>query len=313
MKKQTKYLILAAIIVGVLAIGLIIFFATRQDDISYTVEDTLPDGGGKQARVILLGGQSNASGCSRDEYLKTGVSSEKYTSLENGFENVYINYFASNTNVSPGFVKSSTKQGEAGGFFGPELGLAAKLNELYPDETFFIIKWAWGDTNLYDQWLSPSSNGKTGKLYQHFVAYVEASMEYLLSKNYDVKIEGMCWMQGESDSFSTKNATNYETHLRNLIQDMRKEFSRYTDDDGMAFIDATINDNPVFWVYCDMVNASKQKVAEDSPLNVLIDTNIHGLSCKREPIDSPDLAHFDAMSQLKLGYLFAYEVAKFIE
>ena len=201
-------LLLGAIVLGVLYVR----EERTYDEIIYTVEDTLPDGGGKSARVILLGGQSNASGCSRDEYLKANVSDEKYAEYQNGYDNVYINYFASGSNESGAFVKSGAKQGEAGGFFGPELGLAETLNALRPDETFFIIKWAWGGTNLFEQWLSPSSFGKTGDLYKHFVKYVEASMEYLVSKNYAVKIEGMCWMQGESDSLSEKNATDYETN-----------------------------------------------------------------------------------------------------
>ena len=46
-------------------------FAKKQ---SFTINDTLEDGHGKKATVILLGGQSNASGCSLDEYLKMNVS-----------------------------------------------------------------------------------------------------------------------------------------------------------------------------------------------------------------------------------------------
>ena len=69
-----------------------------------------------------------------------------------------------------------------GGFFGPELGLAEKLHETYPEEQFFIIKYAWGGSNLYDQWLSPSSFGRTGEMYKAFVCFVQQSMEYLTKK-----------------------------------------------------------------------------------------------------------------------------------
>ena len=291
--------------------------AYRKNKSAFTVNDTLPDGEGKKATVILLGGQSNASGCSRDEYLQRNVSAEAYAAYEAGYDNVYINFFASGHHASNEFVKCGARQGEGysaetGGFFGPELGLAEKLHEMHPDELFFIIKYAWGGTNLYEQWLSPSSKDKTGQLYKDFVGFVTSSMEYLTSKNYDVKIEGMCWMQGESDSFSTKKATNYELHLQNFIKDIRNTLSRYAADDGIAFIDACIAQNPVFWVYCDLVNASKQKVAETSPLNVLIDTNAHGLTCAEEPSDQPDLAHYDSLSELKLGHLFAEEVARFL-
>ena len=241
------------------------------------------------------------------------VSEEKYAEYQNGYDNVYINYFASNTNKSQGFVKSGAMQGEAGGFFGPELGLAETLNELYPDETFFIIKWAWGGTNLYEEWRAPSSNGSTGTFYKHFVTYVETSMEYLVSKNYNVKIEGMCWMQGESDSFSIETATDYEANLTDLIKDIRERFEDYASSDGIAFVDAYIAAIPTYWVYYEMVNQSKQKVADSSDINVVIDTVAEGLTTLIEPEDAPDLAHYDATSEIKLGNLFGEEVAKFFD
>ncbi len=316
MTKQRKITIATIATLCAVLLGVGAFFGIRayqNRDWQFTVSDTLPDGGGKTATVILLGGQSNASGCSRDDYLKKNVSADKYAEYEAGYGNVYINYYATGTNESRAFVRCAARQGEAGGFFGPELGLAEQLHAERPDETFFIIKCAWGGTNLFEQWLSPSSDGKTGELYRAFVKYVRTSIKYLKSKNYDIKIEAMCWMQGESDSFSTDNATNYAAHLENLIADIRDEFSRYAADDGIAFIDAAIADNPAYWVYCDMVNASKRQVAEKSPMNVLIDTNAEGLTTKNEPEDTPDQAHYDALSEIKLGHLFGAEVLKFCE
>lgn len=315
MTKQKKIVLTVVAALTLLLIAAGAFFGIRacqNRDRQFTVADTLPDGGGKKATVILLGGQSNASGCSRDDYLKKNVSAEKYAEYENGYDNVYINYYASGTNESRAFVKCAARQGEGGGFFGPELGLAEKLHELYPDEQFFIIKFAFGGSNLFEQWLSPSAKGKTGEFYKAFVAYVNTSLAYLKSKNYDVKIESMCWMQGESDSFSVENATEYATHLRHFVKDIRGEFSRYAADDGIAFVDAYIADNPALWVHCDMVNASKREVANDDPLNVLIDTVAEGLTCMGEPEGAPDQAHYDSMSEIKLGNLFAKEIAKFL-
>ena len=311
-----KRLISVILVVAFLAlIGYGVYYGIEEytfSNINYSLHDTLSDGGGKQARVVLLGGQSNASGCSRDDYLRKNVSEEQYAEYEAGYENVYINYFSSGTNRSDGFVRAGACQGEAGGYFGPELGMAEKLSELYPDETVFIIKWAWGGTNLFEQWLSPSSTGKTGDLYKEFVRFVECSMEYLVSKNYDVKIEGMCWMQGESDSFSTQHAKGYEEHLNNLIKDIRNRFKKYAADDGIVFVDAYIADNPVFWVYCDYVNESKDKVAASSDINLLVDTVSAGLTCTEEPEDAPDVAHYDSLSQLKLGHLFIEHLAPFM-
>lgn len=311
--KKVLIIIVLVVSIALAAIGIYSHIKDAKYTTDYTVNDTLSDGEGKKARVILLAGQSNASGCSRDDYLKKNVSAEKYSEYENGYDNVYINYFATGTNRSDGFVRCGARQGEAGGFFGPELGLAEKLHEMYPEETFFIIKYAWGGTSLYDQWLSPSSFGKTRPLYKEFVGYVHTSMQYLISKNYDVQIEAMCWMQGESDAFSVENGRRYEARLNNFIEDLRHEFSEYSSHDGIAFVDAYIADNPDIWIYCELVNASKRAVADRSELNVVIDTNAKGLTCKEEPNDDPDIAHYDSLSQIKLGNLFAIEVAKFFD
>lgn len=312
-KKTVVIVALLLCLASVALIGLLYLYERIDYGVDFTIGDTLSDGEGKKARVILLGGQSNASGCSRDDCLMENVSEEKYKEYCSGYDNVYINYFATGTNESKGFVKCAHNQGEAGGFFGPELGLAEKLHELYPDEQFFIIKYAWGGSNLHEQWRSPSCFGRTGDLYKQFVSFVEDSMEYLIGKNYDVKIEAMCWMQGESDSFSEDNAIDYERNLKNLIKDLRKRFDKYASCDGIAFIDAQIADNPVFWVFCDLVNASKAEVSASSPMNVLIDTNSEGLTCDREPEENPDLAHYDSTSQIKLGHLFAQESVAFFD
>lgn len=312
MKKKIIVISAIAALCIILAVGC--YFGIqyyRENNYTFTVADTLPDGAGKEATVILLGGQSNASGCSLDEYLKRNVSAEKYAQYQSGFDNVYINHL-SGANRSAGFVKCASFQGELQGAFGPELGLADKLNKLYPDKTFFIIKCAWGGTNLYEQWLSPSSFGMTGKLYKQFVAYVTASIEYLQSKNYDVRIAGMCWMQGESDAFSVKNSTDYAKHLENFIADIRKEFSQYAGNDGIAFVDAYIAANPAYWVYYEAVNQGKLEILRRSPLNALVDTIAAGLTCDKEPEGSPDLAHYDSMSQIKLGHLFGEQIAKFL-
>ena len=275
------------------------------------IQHNIPVGFGKEATVIFLAGQSNAAGCSQDEYLKMNVSPEKYEEYERGYDNVYINYYVSGTNQSDGFVKCAARQGEFGICFGPELGLAERLHELYPDRTFFIIKYAFGGTNLYEQWLSPSS-GKPGDLYNGFIDYAKNSIRYLELKNYKVKIEGMCWMQGEADSMEEESTLNYAKHLNNFINDIRDEFSDYASDNGIAFVDAYIS-NSFFWKHFALLNEQKQAVADSSPNNVVIDTISHGLSITEEPKDEPDIAHYDSLSEIKLGHLFAEEIIKFLD
>lgn len=312
---KKKILIISAVLAVCLVIGLGCYFGIRyylENNFSFSVADTLPDGKGREATVILLGGQSNASGCSLDAYLQRNVSPEKYAEYQAGYDNVYINYL-SGSRMSQAFVKCATLQGEPEGTFGPELGLAEKLHELYPDRTFFIIKCAWGGTNLFEQWLSPSSSEKTGKLYKQFTAYVQTSLDYLISKNYHITIEAMCWMQGESDAFSVDTSASYGEHLNNFITDIRNQFSEYAPEAGIAFVDALIADNPAYWVYYEAVNQGKREVAERSSRNVLVDTIAAGLDCSQEPEANPDIPHYDSLSEIKLGHLFAEQIALFLD
>ena len=46
-------------------------------------------------------------------------------------------------------------------------------------------------------------------------------------------------------------------------------------------------------------------------MNVVIDTNAQGLRVDQEPDGAPDMAHYDSLSQLKLGNLFAEQVSLF--
>lgn len=310
--KSKRIFIGLLIILLVLVIGLSAFAVIdHYKKVSETgLKGNIPYGFGKKATVIILAGQSNAAGCSHDEYLKKNVTPDKYSEYENGYDNVYINYYVSGTNQSDGFVKCKVRQGEFGTCFGPELGLAEKLNEMYPDETFFIVKYAWGGTNLYEQWLSPSS-GKKGDLYNGLVEYVKNSVQYLRIKGYDVSLEGMCWMQGEADSIEEEHTQNYGMHLGNFIKDLRSEFADYSSGDGMAFVDAYIADS-FFWKNYIKLNEQKQMVADSSPLNVVIDTISEGLSITKEPEGEPDIAHYDSLSEIKLGHLFAEKISKFL-
>ncbi len=314
MTKGKKIFIVLSAVILTLLLGLGIFSVVNYfKSLADTgLKNTIPNGFGKDARVIILAGQSNAAGCSRDDYLKKNTTPEQYAKYEKGFDNVYINYYASGMNESDGFVKCKVRQGEPYGFFGPELGLAEKLNELYPEETFFIIKYAWGGTDLCNLWRSPSSGGATGQLYESFVQYVKSSLEFLKLKNYDIKIEGMCWMQGEADSMNEPSALEYGSNLNNFISDIRTEFSGLASGDGIAFVDAYIAET-IFWTHFEIVNKAKQTVADSSPINTVIDTISHGLTVTKEPEDQPDIAHYDSLSEIKLGHLFAEEIAKFFD
>ena len=48
-------------------------------------------------------------------------------------------------------------------------------------------------------------------------------------------------------------------------------------------------------------------------MNVVVDTIAAGLICTEEPEGNPDIPHYDSLSEIKLGHLFAEHIAGFID
>ncbi|MCF0116631.1 MAG: hypothetical protein HUJ61_01120, partial [Bacilli bacterium] len=118
----------------------------------FSVADTLEKGNSQELEVVILSGQSNATGIGDKNILKTKTSDEEYKVYEDGFSNVLINYFVDNgINRSNEFVITKIGQGLTTGNFGPELELAKKLSE---DESkkYVILKYSYSGTCLYGQW-----------------------------------------------------------------------------------------------------------------------------------------------------------------
>ena len=303
MSKKKKIILGLIILLLVSIVAVFALFAIKGKDttdanMSFVINDTLIEGNGEKVKVFLIGGQSNADGVSIVSELEKNVSEDKFNEYKNGYENILINYYNSNgNNKSNGFTKVTINQGYQTGYFGPELGMGEKLNELYPNEKIFIIKYAWGGSNLHTQW-----NSEIGNLYRAFIKFVDESMDYLKSKNYDAEIVSMMWMQGESDS-GFYNSLKYEENTSNLIKSIRKDLKEHIQDEGMYFVDAYISSSP-YWKHYENVNEAKQKVCDSSNLNICVDTIKENLSVDKEPINNPDLAHYDSLSEIKLGHLF---------
>ena len=252
--------------------------------------DSIPDGNGETMNVILLAGQSNAHGCAYTEILNSKLESEEYQKYYLGFD-VYINFIITGNSYSNGFVRTSLSIPRPDGMFGPEIGMAEILDDA--DEKYCIVKVAYGGTNLHTQW-NPSSED----LYNVFISFTNECTDYLSQKNYNVKIIALCWMQGESDAFSGV-AENYLQNTRSFVATAREELGDF------AFIDAGISDSP-YWVEYQTINNAKVTFSEEGEDNYYIDTIANGLTYNLEPTpESPDLAHYDSLSQIQLGHLFA--------
>ena len=274
----------------------------------FPITDSLPDGEGKSAKVILLLGQSNATGCSIVKYLAENIPPEQFATYENGYSSVLINYCLDDHNATSNgeFVKVDLTCGATDGFFGPEVGMAEVLSAAYPEETIVILKYTMSGYSLHHHWLS---EGKRGSIYEAFLSFVQTYMKALADHHYDATIDVICWMQGESDTTEFK-ASHYYDNQTALVSYLREDLAVYAKDRDIYFVDAGISNSP----YCEpaypTVNAAKEKMAGDSPLNWYFSTIDEGLTVHLEPEGDPDWGHYDALSGLKLGRLFGERIVQ---
>lgn len=268
----------------------------------YTVTDSMPNGEGKRAKVILLLGQSNATGCSINSYLKENIGESEYKRYEQGFPSVLINYCLDDHNATSNgeFVKVDLTCGAGEGFFGPEVGMAEVISEAYPDETVFILKYTMSGYSLHYHWLCA---GERGSIYNAFLTFAQTYMDLLSEKNYDAKIGAVCWMQGESDTTDFKASHYYENQMA-FASYLREDLSKYAEDGGIYFIDAGISNSP----YCEpaypAINEAKEKFAKQSEMNIYFSTIELGFTIHKEPAGEPDWGHYDSLSELALGRKF---------
>ncbi|MBQ7323066.1 MAG: hypothetical protein IJW96_00685 [Clostridia bacterium] len=276
-------------------------------NINYPLPTSFPKGNGEAIKVVLLLGQSNASGCSIVEYLQMTAEPEDYQRYEKGYDNILINYciddhaFTSNGE----FVPVDLTCGSGNGFFGPEVGMADVLSK-NSTEKILILKYTMSGYGLNIHWLK---YGERGSIYNACQAFLSTYLTYLTAQNYQPSLRAVCWMQGESDT-ATKNADKYYTNQCAFASYLREDFSAYAPSTGIYFIDAGISSSP----YCEpgypTVNQAKEKFSTLSPLNIYFSTIEMGLTTLKEPYYEPDLGHYDALCEIALGQRFGEELLK---
>ena len=319
MKKKKLLIVICAVLIAVgVGLGLLFWWQSIKDATEESPQDEiyelnmntdfptpqdLPDGEGRRVRVILLLGQSNATGCSLTSYLEEGVGAEKYEEYESGYPSVLINYCLDDHKYTSGgeFLPVDLSCAAGRGCFGPEVGMAEVLSKTYPEETVVILKYTMSGSSLHHHWLS---NGERGSIYGACMVFLQTYLQALQSSNYDARIGAICWMQGESDTTDFKASHYYENQTK-FASYLREDLAAYAEEGGIYFIDAGISNSP----YCEpaypAINEAKVRFSKDSALNLYFPTIEAGFTVHKEPEGDPDWGHYDAMSEIKLGHLFA--------
>ena len=278
----------------------------------------------KEARVIILAGQSNAVGVGHAEYLPKHFSPEKVAEFQTGYAKVMINYFSHNKK-SGGFVPVTLGCTElVKNTLGPELGMAEYWTAHRPDEEMFIVKCAVGGTSMWRDWMSPSGSDAydpaaraespemaaysidhalpmpTGWEYNELCDILRDSLAILEEQGYAPKITGFCWMQGEADACEQGHTDAYEARYHAMISDLKAAFPAYMED--CLFVDAGISE---IWPCYVQMNQIKQSYAATHPNCEFLDPIAAGLTTANEPEETVDIYHYDSESVIRLGRMFS--------
>ena len=183
-----------------------------------------------------------------------------------------------------------------GTYFGPEVSFGHALNELFPDDDIYLVKYALGRTNLHEDWKPDGS----GVQYNTLKATADAAIQDLADDGLSPQVAGMIWLQGERDSQFAEMAAAYEENLTNLIETVREDFSA----DDMPFIIGRIS--TYFGDYNAQVRAAQVAVAEQMDNVGWVDTDD-----LLWVYDNP--GHYNAAGQIELGDRFADGIAEIPE
>ena len=241
-------------------------------------------------KVFLLGGQSNMAGNSPLKSVPDDLKHE--------YDNVMI-YPSGNIAQYYSEIWGNLKSGMGinENYFGPELTFGPAMAGYFPQENIALLKCSWGGTNLGSQWRPPSSGGKVGELYTSFIKAIRDGLS-ALPRGVKPEIEGMIWMQGESDAFPPFS-DEYEFNLTNLIKDIRSEFKV----PDMPFVIGQINNAPA-WIDSAKIKQAQLNVSLKIPNTGLVKTTDY-LLC--------DPYHYDAGGQLSLGKRFASKIYELLK
>ncbi|MCM8533551.1 MAG: prolyl oligopeptidase family serine peptidase [Lentisphaeraceae bacterium] len=103
--------------------------------------------------------------------------------------------------------------------FGPEISMAADIQQAYPNQKFAIIKYAKGGSSLFTDW-----HLKTGPHLTKLRKTVEAGLKALENAGYEPEIRAFIWHQGESDS-KKERAPLYAEKIEAFLKQMRHDFN----------------------------------------------------------------------------------------
>jgi len=246
----------------------------------------------EQVRVFLVGGQSNADGRADPSGLPTEPVNLQLPQEDVDYYYNVLGKIPALTTLRPGLT------GRNDGF-GPSITLGRSLADALGDgevTRVAIIKSARGGTTLVNDWKAGGDATTIGDG-PDYVAFQQAVSDGLAAlagiyPSADIQIEGMLWVQGESDiaSGGAQAWNSYEANLTNFLADIRATYGA-----TMPFIISRLSreQTALNATGLAVVRAAQVKVADDNAFTTWLDTDGVGMS--------GDAVHFNATGYQKIG------------
>ena len=247
--------------------------------------------------VYLVAGQSNADGRGNPADLPRSPVDLQQPQTDIAY------YFRIQGNGHPlsGELTTLRPGTSESGQFGPAISFGRALADATAGDaatSIAIIKYANGGTNLHSQWKAggDSSTAGDGPEYTQFQNTVTEGLAALAAAHPEktLRIKGIIWMQGESDTLDGTRANAYEANLTAFIDDVRQTIGS-----DLPFVIGRLSSaqTALNATRLQTVRDAQTAVASADPLVGIVNTD--GFSLK-----SDDL-HFDAQGQQELGSGFA--------
>ncbi len=264
-----------------------------------------------EVNVILIGGQSNATGQGYVNNIPPCFKTDKRVLL-------YYSGSLKGTEPAEQLVPLSPAS-ESPDRFGVELSLGPALQKKFPQKKWAIIKHSRSGSNLFRQWNpGKTSQDKQGEEYVKLLRTVRNGMEALKKQGHAPVLKAMVWQQGEGDArdiAGIKNALSYGTNLNNLIKRIRADLEA----PGLAFIYGSVLPvpAPARFPGREKVRQGQKDVAEESRTSLSVNNAVYvpadDLQLRSMDFRTPyptDTVHLGTHGVLVLGERFASALEK---
>ena len=136
--------------------------------------------------VVILAGQSNMEGNTKwsplstelKTYYKEGFGKSLISYEMTGYSNLHNNMEVDDEVVSC-FDPVTLGQAYGRDRFGPEVGIAEKIEESNRENPVYFIKFCSGGTSLFQDWRSPTSSSTPGRLWNRLINAVDRGLATL--------------------------------------------------------------------------------------------------------------------------------------